>query len=88
MNIEVKNSIKPVDYIDSMKILEQRVKDVSLGKKKELLWVLEHNSVYTAGTSSNNKDLIDKNLQVIKTNRGGKYTHHSPGQKIIYFVLN
>ncbi|MDP6680507.1 MAG: lipoyl(octanoyl) transferase LipB [Pelagibacteraceae bacterium] len=88
MNIEVKNSIKPVDYIDSMKILEQRVKDVSLGKKKELLWVLEHNSVYTAGTSSNNKDLIDKNLHVIKTNRGGKYTHHSPGQKIIYFVLN
>jgi lipoyl(octanoyl) transferase len=88
MNIEVKNSIKPVDYIDSMKILEQRVKDVSLGKKKELLWVLEHNSVYTAGTSANNKDLIDKNLQVIKTNRGGKYTHHSPGQKIIYFVLN
>jgi len=88
MNIEVKNSIKPVDYMDSMKILEQRVKDVSLGKKKELLWVLEHNSVYTAGTSSNNKDLIDKNLQVIKTNRGGKYTHHSPGQKIIYFVLN
>jgi len=50
--------------------------------------VLEHNSVYTAGTSANNKDLIDKNLQVIKTNRGGKYTHHSPGQKIIYFVLN
>ena len=88
MNIEVKNSIKPVDYIDSMKILEQRVKDVSLGKKKELLWVLEHNSVYTAGTSANNKDLIDKNLHVIKTNRGGKYTHHSPGQKIIYFVLN
>ena len=88
MNIEVKNSIKPVDYMDSMKILEQRVKDVSLGKKKELLWVLEHNSVYTAGTSANNKDLIDKNLQVIKTNRGGKYTHHSPGQKIIYFVLN
>ena len=88
MNIEVKNSIKPVDYIDSMKILEQRVKDVSLGKKKELLWVLEHNSVYTAGTSANNKDLIDKNLQVIKANRGGKYTHHSPGQKIIYFVLN
>ena len=88
MNIEVKNSIKPVDYIDSMKMLEQRVKDVLLGKKKELLWVLEHNSVYTAGTSANNKDLIDKNLQVIKTNRGGKYTHHSPGQKIIYFVLN
>ena len=88
MNIEVKNSIKPVDYIESMKILEKRVKDVSLGKKEELLWVLEHKSVYTAGTSANKKDLLDKNLQIIKTNRGGKYTHHSPGQKIIYFVLN
>ena len=88
MNIEVKNSIKPVDYMESMKILEQRVKDVSLGKEKELLWILEHNSVYTSGTSANKKDLIDKNLHVIKANRGGKYTHHSPGQKIIYFVLN
>ena len=88
MNIEVKNSVKPVDYIDSMKILEKRVEDVSLGKKGELLWILEHNTVYTAGTSSNEKDLLDKNLKVLKTNRGGKYTLHSPGQKIVYFVLN
>ena len=88
MDIEVKNSEKPVDYAESMKILEQRVNDVFKGKKKELLWLLEHNSVYTAGTSANKKDLLDKNLQIIKTNRGGKYTHHSPGQKIIYFVLN
>ena len=88
MNIEVKYSVKPVDYAESMKILEQRVNDVFKGKKKELLWLLEHNSVYTAGTSANKKDLLDKNLQIIKTNRGGKYTHHSPGQKIIYFVLN
>ena len=88
MNIEVKNSVKPVDYSESMEILEKRVKEVFLGKKDELLWVLEHNTVYTAGTSSENKDLIDKNLKVIKTNRGGKYTIHSPGQKVIYFVLN
>ena len=59
-----------------------------LGKKSELLWILEHNTVYTAGTSSNEEDLIDKNLRVIKTNRGGKHTLHSPGQKIVYFVLN
>tara|TARA_Y100000590_G_C15366174_1_gene880808 strand:+ start:34 stop:651 length:618 start_codon:yes stop_codon:yes gene_type:complete len=88
MNIEVKNSVKPVDYSESMEILEKRVKEVLLGKKDELLWILEHNTVYTAGTSSENKDLIDKNLKVIKTNRGGKYTIHSPGQKVIYFVLN
>ena len=88
MNIEVKNSIKPVDYIDSIKILEKRVMDVFEGKKNELLWILEHNTVYTAGTSSNEKDLIDKNLKVIKTTRGGKHTLHSPGQKVVYFVIN
>ena len=88
MNIEVKNSVKPVDYIDSMKILEERVNDVFLGKKDELLWILEHNTVYTAGTSANKKDLIDKNIKVVKTNRGGKHTLHSPGQKVVYFVLN
>ena len=88
MDIEVKNSAKPVDYTESMKILEQRAEDVFLDKKVELLWVLEHNSVYTAGTSSDEKDLINKNLKIIKTNRGGKYTLHSPGQKVVYFVLN
>jgi len=88
MNIEVKNSIKSIDYLQSIKVLEKRVHDVFLGKKDEFLWVLEHNSVYTAGTSANKKDLLDKNLPVIKTNRGGKYTLHSPGQKVVYFVLN
>lgn len=88
MYIEVKNSVKLVDYIDSMKILEKRVEDVSKGRKAELLWILEHSTVYTAGTSSKEKDLIDKNLKIIKTNRGGKHTLHSPGQKVIYFVLD
>ena len=88
MNIEVKKAAKPVDYIDSMKILEKRVEDVFLEKKDELLWILEHDTVYTAGTSSKEEDLLDKNLQIIKTNRGGKHTLHSPGQKVIYFVLN
>ena len=88
MSIEVKYTIKPVNYVKSMKILEKRVQDVLLGKKEELLWILEHKTVYTAGTSANEKDLIDKNLITFKTNRGGKYTVHSPGQKVIYFVLN
>jgi len=88
MNIEVKNSMKPIDYAKSMKILEKRVQDVLLKKKEELLWILEHKTVYTAGTSANEKDLIDKDLSIFKTNRGGKYTVHSPGQKVVYFVLN
>ena len=88
MNIEVKNSVKPVDYNKSMEILERRVEDIFLGKKNELLWILEHNTIYTAGTNSHDKDLIDKSLKVIKTKRGGKYTLHSKGQKVIYFVLD
>ncbi len=88
MNIEVKNSVKSIDYSKSMKILEKRAHDVFLGKKDELLWVLEHKPVYTAGVSSKNTDLLDKSIKVIKTNRGGKHTYHGPGQKVVYFVLN
>ena len=88
MNIEVKNSVKPVDYTKSMQILELRVQNVLSGKKDEFLWIIEHTPVYTAGTSSTNADLLDKNLNIIKTNRGGKYTYHGPGQKVVYFVLN
>ena len=88
MNIEVKNTEKPINYSESMKILEKRVQDVFFEKKNELLWILEHKTVYTAGTSANEKDLIDKDLSIFKTNRGGKYTVHSPGQKVVYFVLN
>ncbi len=88
MNIEVKTSKKPVDYKESIEILEKRVEDVLSGKKKELLWILEHNTVYTGGISFKKKDIINNNIKVIKTNRGGKITVHSPGQKIVYFVLN
>ena len=88
MNIEVKNSVKLVDYTKSMQILEQRVQNVLSGKKDEFLWVIEHTPVYTAGTSSTNTDLLDKRVNLIKTNRGGKLTCHGPGQKVVYFVLN
>ena len=88
MKIEVKNSEKPVNYIESIKIVEKRANDVYLGKKSELLWILEHNTVYTAGVSAKDDELINKDLKAIKTKRGGKYTLHSPGQKIVYFVLN
>ena len=88
MSIEVKNSVKPVDYTKSMQILELRVQNVLSGKKDEFLWIIEHTPVYTAGTSSTNADLLDKRVNVIKTNRGGKHTCHGPGQKVVYFVLN
>tara|TARA_B100000579_G_scaffold430148_1_gene443043 strand:+ start:1537 stop:2154 length:618 start_codon:yes stop_codon:yes gene_type:complete len=88
MNIEVKNAENTIDYLRSMKVLEQRVKDVLSGEKKELLWIIEHNHVYTAGTSSNKEDLLNPNIDVVQTNRGGKHTYHGPGQKVVYFVLD
>ena len=88
MGIEVKNSVKAVDYTKSMQILEQRVQNILSGKKDEFLWIVEHSPVYTAGTNSTNSDLLDKRVNVIKTNRGGKHTCHGPGQKVVYFVLN
>ena len=88
MIIEVKNSLKTTDYTESIRILEKRVDDVFLGNKPELIWVLEHNHVYTAGTSAKDGDLLDKSINVIKTNRGGKHTYHGPGQKVVYFVIN
>ena len=88
MNIEVKNSIKPINYDKAIKVLEQRVLDVQLGKKNEFLWVLEHNKVYTAGLRTQDNEILNKNIKIVKTKRGGKATLHSRGQKVVYFVLN
>jgi len=88
MTIDVKNDVKLIDYAESMKTLEQRVSDVFMGKKNELLWIIEHNHVYTAGMNSKDDELLDKKISIIKSNRGGKYTYHGPGQKVVYFVLN
>ena len=77
-----------VDYNTAIKFLNERVKDVINGKKPELLWILEHKPVFTAGTSSREIEILNKNIKVIKTSRGGKITYHGPGQIIVYFVLN
>ena len=88
MSIEVKISKRPISYKTAMKLLLKRVEEVKTNKDKELLWILEHPLTYTAGIRSSNKEIIDKKIKIIKTNRGGKITLHNPGQKIIYFVLN
>ena len=88
MNIEVKISNKKVNYNYAINYMEKRLEEVIKGKKSELLWILEHNSIYTGGIRSEKKDILNKNIKVIKTNRGGKITYHGPGQKIIYFVIN
>ena len=88
MEIEVKKSTKLVDYNIALKFLEERVKDVINGKKPELLWILEHKAIFTAGTNSRENEILNKKIKVIKTSRGGKITYHGPGQIIVYFVLN
>ena len=88
MIIELKISKKPVPYERAMKLLEKRVVDVEKGKKKELLWILEHPRIYTGGVRSRESEILDKKIKYISTNRGGKITLHNPGQKIVYFVIN
>ena len=88
MNIEIKKSIKPVNYFDAISILESRLKDLYENNEQELIWTLEHNEIFTAGTSYKENEIIDKSIKILKTNRGGKITYHGPGQLICYFVLD
>ena len=71
-----------------MLFLNKRVEDVKFGRNKEIIWILEHPTTYTAGVSFNKNEILDKKIKVIKTNRGGKITLHNPNQKIVYFVIN
>ena len=80
MNIEIKKSIKPIKYDQAIKLLEQRLKDIDTNKKGELIWILEHEEIYTAGTSYKEDEVLNKDINLIKTNRGGKITYHGPGQ--------
>jgi lipoyl(octanoyl) transferase len=88
MDIEIKKSIKPVNYLDALKFLEKRVTEINKNEANELIWILEHPSVFTAGTSFNESDILDKSIDIIKTSRGGKITWHGPGQLICYLVIN
>ena len=88
MNIEIKKSIKPINYFDAINLLEKRLEDLYNNKNKELIWKLEHNEIFTAGTSYKESEILDNSINLIKTNRGGKITCHAPGQLICYFVLD
>ena len=88
MKIEIKKSRKPVEYDKAIDFLEKRMTQVSENKLSELIWILEHVNIYTAGTGYDEKDILDKSIKLIKTNRGGKITYHGPGQTICYFVID
>jgi lipoyl(octanoyl) transferase len=88
MTLEVKVSKKLVPYAFAYRELRKRVDSIKKHKSKDLLWILEHPLTYTGGIRSSVKEVLDKKIKLIKTNRGGKITLHNPGQKIIYLVLN
>ena len=88
MNLEIKKSIKPIDYFDAINLLETRLMELYENNGKELIWTLEHKKVFTAGTSYKKDEIIDKSIKIIETNRGGKITYHGPGQLICYFVID
>ena len=88
MNIEIKKSEKPIKYKDAINFLEKRLLDINANKENELIWILEHNDIYTAGTRYKKTDIIDKSIKIVETNRGGKITYHGPGQLVFYFVID
>ena len=88
MIIEIKKSIKPIKYENAIMLLEKRLNEIHSKKNNELIWVLEHKEVYTAGTSYKNNELLDKSIKLVKTKRGGKITYHGPGQLVFYFVID
>ena len=88
MSIEIKRSIKPVNYTDALKFLEDRATKINKNESEELIWILEHPPIFTAGTSFNENDILDKSINITKTSRGGKITWHGPGQLICYLAIN
>tara|TARA_B100000787_G_C16017656_1_gene217055 strand:+ start:6 stop:626 length:621 start_codon:yes stop_codon:yes gene_type:complete len=88
MNIEIKKSIKPIKYSVAIKLLEARLLDIHNNRKSDLIWFLEHEEIYTAGTNYKEYEILNKDINLIKTNRGGKITYHGPGQLICYFAID
>tara|TARA_B100000029_G_scaffold478165_1_gene523949 strand:+ start:407 stop:1036 length:630 start_codon:yes stop_codon:yes gene_type:complete len=88
MNIEIKKSTKPIKYSYAINFLEKRVIKLNKKKETELIWILEHPSIYTAGKRYSKSEILDNKIKIIETSRGGKITWHGPGQIICYFVID
>lgn len=86
--VEWKVSRAPVDYPDAVGFMERRVGEIARCDADEMVWLLEHPPIYTAGTSAKDTDLIDARFPVFKTGRGGQFTYHGPGQRVAYVMLN
>ena len=86
--IELRCESLPVPYRDALAEMDLRNKAIAEGTARELIWLLEHPPVYTAGTSANESELLDPRFEVIAAGRGGRYTYHGPGQRVCYVLLD
>src|SRR5689334_4551301 len=87
--VEWRESEGLVPYEAAVAAMEERVAQIRAGQAPELVWLLEHPPLYTAGTSARDEDLVDPRLlPVFRTGRGGQYTYHGPGQRIAYVMLD
>lgn len=86
--LEWKVSETPVSYPDALAAMEERVDAIREGKAEELVWLLEHPPLYTAGTSAREEDLLEQRFPVYEAGRGGQYTYHGPGQRVAYVMLD
>ena len=75
-------------YADAVTLMEARVAEIAEGRANEMVWLVEHPPVYTAGTSARPQDLIDSRFPVHETGRGGQFTYHGPGQRVAYVMLD
>jgi lipoyl(octanoyl) transferase len=77
-----------IDYKKAVQFMEKRNREIIDGTNSNLIWLTSHPSLYTAGISSKDSDLLNPTIPVFQTNRGGKYTYHGPGMRIIYVMLD
>lgn len=88
-DVDWKISTAPVPYEAAVAAMEARVAAIRAGRARELVWLLEHPALYTAGTSARPQDLLDPDrFPVYRSGRGGQYTYHGPGQRIAYVLLD
>jgi lipoyl(octanoyl) transferase len=86
--IEWRRETAPVPYRAALEAMMLRNAAISAGEARELVWLLEHPPVYTAGTSAAAAELLDPRFEVVQAGRGGRYTYHGPGQRVGYVLLD
>lgn len=86
--IELRVSDARVPYRDALNEMDARNRAIASGEARELVWLLEHPPVYTAGTSAAEAELLDPRFEVVEAGRGGRYTYHGPGQRIGYVLMD